>query len=96
MNDDTDDERALENPDYDGLYQSLIDAPYAFVAITGGAEIYLDHHQEHSIGELAHRHGFDISNVYPMDSDEFGAKVRVEHKDLARGMADSEERNYNE
>lgn len=91
----TDDETRYGDPDYDGLYQSLIDAPYPFKAVSGGAEVYVDYRQQDSIGTIAHRHGFDIRDVYPVDGGEFGARVKIEHKELARGMSDGTEEAYN-
>lgn len=90
----TEEDTRYEDPDYDGLYEDLIDAPYPFKALTGGADVYVDYHQENSIGTIAHRNGFDIKDVHPFDGDEFGAKVIIKHKALARGVADKVEENH--
>lgn len=90
------DDVRFNEPDYDGLYQDLIDAPYPFKAISGGADVYVDGSQRDTIGDIAHRNGFDITDVRHVKGSSFGAKVTLTHKRLARSQSDATEESYRE
>lgn len=76
--------------DYDSLYQDLMDAPYTFTALSGGARVYANHEKE-SITSLAHRNGFMVRNVKPIPDGEFNVEVHLEDRRYVATMARSTE-----
>lgn len=80
-------------PDYDALYDELMEYNFTFRKLTGGPEVFLHGNENEDLKKIAARNGFTFRSVEVVEGPH-AARVRVEKKKLVRNTEDAEENLY--